>query len=238
MLHGRNGNGEAQASLANVAAGVAASGYWAVLPLSRDNQWEDDPTVSLGYDDVGYVRRILDIMGASFGIDSARVYASGMSEGGFMAQRLACQLSDRIAAFAMVASTMTGKIANVCAPTVRRPLMLVHGSSDQIVPWNGYLGVLSVDATVAKWTQLNQCPVAQAMTQALPDSASDGTTVNLTRYPGCAGGTELRLYRVNNGGHTWPGGQIQYQPASIVGNTSMDIKATTEIWNFVSPYRR
>lgn len=238
MLHGRNGNGEAQATLANVAAAVAAQGFWAVLPLSRDNEWEDDPTTSLGYDDVGYIARVLDIMSADFGTDPARAYASGMSEGGFMTQRLACQLSDRIAAFAVVGATITTRLAGECAPAVRRPMLFMHGTSDSIVPWNGYLGVQSVDAAVSKWTQLNQCPVASAVTQQLPDSTADGTTVSLTRYPGCAAGAEVRLYRINNGGHTWPGGLAQYQPASLVGTTSTDIKATTEIWNVVRSYRR
>lgn len=238
MLHGRNGNGEAQATLANVAAAVAAQGFWAVLPLSRDNEWEDDPTTSLGYDDVGYIARILDIMRTDFGTDPARAYASGMSEGGFMTQRLACQLSDRIAAFAAVGATITTRLAGECSPAVQRPMLFIHGTSDSIVPWNGYLGVQSVDAAVSKWTQINQCPVATAVTQQLPDSTADGTTVSLTRYPGCAAGAEVRLYRINNGGHTWPGGLAQYQPASLVGTTSMDIKATTEIWNVVRSYRR
>lgn len=236
MLHGRNGNGEAQANLAGAAAAVAAQGFWAVLPLSRDNEWEDDPTTSLGYDDVGYIARILDILSADFGADPTRAYASGMSEGGFMTQRLACELSGRIAAFAMVAATITTRLANTCAPSVSRPMLFMHGSSDPIVPWNGYLGVQSVDATLALWSSLSQC-AAPGAAQALPDTAADGTTISLTRYTACTGGVELRQYRVQNGGHTWPGG-TQYLPASMIGLTSMDLKATTEIWNVVSPYRR
>lgn len=236
MLHGRNGNGEAQANLAGAAAAVAAQGFWAVLPLSRDNEWEDDPTTSLGYDDVGYIARILDIMSADFSTDPTRAYASGMSEGGFMTQRLACELSDRIAAFAMVGATITTRLANTCEPALPRPMLFMHGTSDPIVPWNGYLGVQSVDATLSLWSGLNGCAAAVAV-QALPDTAADGTTISLIRHPACEGGTELRLYRVQNGGHTWPGG-LQYLPASMIGLTSMDLKATTEIWNVVSPYRR
>lgn len=235
VLHGRGGNAEGQATITNLSKSVAAQGYWAVLPQYYDNTWDDNPGLNPGLDDVGFVRRILDIMQEDFGVSAARTYAAGFSNGGFMAQRLACELPDRIAAFGFVATSITRGLYNACAPAVARPVMFVHGTSDPIVPWagNSSLALQSVDSAVGLWTAKLGCGLNPA--QQTLDSANDGTSIDLFRY-GC-GTKEVRLYRVNNGGHTWPGG-TQYLPVNLIGKTSNDMQATDEIWNFVKGYQR
>lgn len=235
VLHGRGGNAEGQATITNLAKSVAAQGYWAVLPQYYDNTWDDNPGLNPGIDDVGFARRILDIMQGPFAVDPARTYASGFSNGGFMAQRLACELSDRIAAFAFVATSITRGLYNSCVPAVPRPVMFVHGTTDPVVPWagNSQLALQSVDNAVSMWTARLGCGLNP--TQQTLDSANDGTSIDLFRYS--CGAKAVRLYRVNNGGHTWPGGS-QYLPVNVIGKTSSDMQATDEIWNFVKGYRR
>ncbi|HSW14359.1 MAG TPA: hypothetical protein VLI06_16045, partial [Solimonas sp.] len=235
MLHGRAGTAEGQANLGYLPKSVVEKRYWAVLPQYHNGSWEDDPGVNRGIDDIGLMRRIIDIMQSRYGIDTSRVYASGFSNGGFMAQRMACELSDRIAAVALVGTSITRGVYNSCAPVTPRPLMFVDGSADPIVPWAGSSTLLSVETAVSMWSARLACGLNPSTT-ALPNTANDGTTIDLRRYTGCSRG-ELRLYRVNEGGHTWPGG-LQYLPATTVGKTSADLSATSEIWNFVSAYRR
>ncbi|WP_162932319.1 alpha/beta hydrolase family esterase [Solimonas sp. K1W22B-7] len=236
VLHGRGGHAEGQATITNLAKSVAAQGYWAVLPQYYDNTWDDNPGLNPGLDDVGFSRRILDIMQEDFGLNPARTYASGFSNGGFMTERLACELSDRVAAYAFVATSVTRGLYNACAPTVPRPVMFIHGTTDPIVPWagNSQLALQSVDSAVGMWTARLGCGLNPTQS-ALPDTANDGTSIDLFRYS--CGTKEVRLYRVNNGGHTWPGGS-QYLPVGLIGKVSGDMQATDEIWNFVKAYQR
>jgi len=235
VLHGRGGNAEGQATITNLSKSVAAQGYWAVLPQYYENTWDDNPGLNPGIDDVGFAERILDIMQEDFGVSASRTYAAGFSNGGFMAQRLACESSDRFAAFSFVATSITRGLYNACAPTMPRPVMFVHGTTDPIVPWGGnsQLALQSVDSAVGLWTAKLGCGLNP--TQQTLDSANDGTSIDHFRYS--CGTKEVRLYRVNNGGHTWPGGS-QYLPVSMIGKTSTDMQATDEIWNFVKNYQR
>src|SRR3546814_3935444 len=76
----------------------------------------------------------------------------------------------------------------------------------------------------AYWLSVHNCNPASTMTTALPDVANDGTTITLARNAGCGSGGEVRLYTVDNGGHTWPGGS-QFLPDSMTGKTSADLNA-------------
>ena len=237
MLHGAGSNPEDQVTLSNVSAGVAASGYWALLPQGVDGGWNQDPGVSTGIDDVGFVAKLIDIATGYFKLDGARVYASGMSEGGFMTARLGCELSDRIAGTALVAATMSRNLSLACAPAAPRPMLMFSGTSDTLVPYNGgRLGVLSAPDTFSFWLTRHNCTTTATVTSTLADSVSDGTTVKLQRNAGCGSGREVRLYTINNGGHTWPGG-YQYLPEATIGKTTKDLNATTELYKVLSGYK-
>jgi polyhydroxybutyrate depolymerase len=123
-------------------------------------------------------------------------------------------------------------------------MILFQGKDDPLVPWAGgevseplfntKLGrVIGVKATAALFAGRCGCSVPPVV-KAMPNAAIfDGTTVDRLTYPGCAGGAEVVLYRVNGGGHTWPSG-LQYLPASIVGKTTRDISADDLMWEFFS----
>lgn len=233
LFHGNGGTAENQANLTEVADLVAAEGVWAVMPASVDGVWDDDPARPKGYDDVGFAAAMIDQLEANFSIDTQRVYAAGLSNGSFMTMRLACELSGRIAGFGIVAGSLTGGLESACIPVTPRPLMLVAGTRDLIVPYNGgRIGMRSVPQAFAFWLGRNGCNPAQTLASSLPDIASDGTTVGLQANTACVSGSEVRLYTVTGGGHAWPGGW-QYLPVPLIGTTSQDMDATQEIWEFL-----
>jgi polyhydroxybutyrate depolymerase len=237
ILHGNGGTAANMADLAVVADYVATQGFWAVMPQAQNGVWDDDPSNSPD-DDVRFISSLIDSLASAGGIDATRVYASGLSNGGFMMDRLACDLSDKIAAFGMVSATIRTGVINACSPVVQRPKLFILGTADPIVPYNGW-GILSdiQSATVAVnfWAAQQGC--SSPSTTALPVTVNDGTSVDLESFASCARGGSLRLYTVNGGGHAWPGGW-QYLPVPVIGATSGNISATGIIWNFVSLYHR
>lgn len=238
MLHGNGGTAENQANISYAADLVAATGSWVVLPEALNGTWNDDPGYSNGVDDVGFLAAVIEVLTGNFEVETRHIAISGLSNGAFMAERFACERSDLISAAALVAGTMSNNLSRVCAPAQPRPIMFVDGTADPIVPYDGSrLGTMSADEAFSFWQTLHNCTPSAAMTTHLPDTSNDGTTIDLLRNAGCGSGKEVRLYTVNGGGHAWPGGW-QYLPVPIIGRTSTDLDATTELWGFASAYAR
>ena len=229
LLHPNGTSPETMANLTRVADFVATQGFWAVLPEAIGGQWKDDPSTG-NADDVGFISALIDALVAQ-GVDPARIYAAGYSNGGFMSERLACALSDRIAAFSIDAATLRTGLAAGCAPAKQRPKQFFLGTADNVVPYGGVANLKSASDTIAYWSAQQSCP--GIVSTLLPDRVNDGTTVQLDDHTGCAGGTALRLYTVYGGGHAWPNGLTQ-----SVGTTTQDVDATGLTWRFVSGYRR
>ena len=121
------------------------------------------------------------------------------------------------------------------APQRAISVMIINGTKDPIEPWNGgevYSGtMMSVAETVKFWVNKNQCTISPLSIQ-LPDNGSkDGTSVRVETYAGGKSGTEVTLYSVEGGGHTWPGGR-QYLPRNIIGRISRQFNASEVIWQF------
>ena len=253
-LHG--GGGTARGFESGTGAGVTSEadrrGWVVVFPEGIERGWHDgreEVTARDGkrgaVDDVGFIRALVDRMQADYGIDPKRVYATGISNGGFMCQRLAVELSDRMAAVASVTATLP-KVLEPQTPSRAVSVMLVNGTADPLVPYEGgqvqVFGrergeVMSTDATIAWWAKHGGCTAAPS-TRSLPDRApDDGTTVSRTEISGCRAESAVVLYRVQGGGHTWPGGQ-QYLPRSVIGIVSRDFDATPEIFDFFSKHER
>ncbi|WP_293388142.1 hypothetical protein [Nevskia sp.] len=230
LLHANGVTPENMANLTEVADYVQTQGFWAVLPAAIGGTWKDDPSTS-NKDDTLFISALIDTL-VTQGVDASRVYAGGYSNGGFMAERLACELSDKIVAFGINAATLRTGLANVCAPTKPRAKVYLLGTADTIVPYDGAFNMKSALSTMAYWNSKQGC--GGVLASSLPDRAADGTTAQLTRYTGCNGGTlENRLYTITGGGHAWSGGLTSAQYV-----TSQDLKATGVIWSFVSAYRR
>ena len=171
-------------------------------------------------DDVGFVRTLIDTLESKLCVDPKRVFATGMSNGGFLSHRLGCELSDRIAAIAPVAGVMG---IPTCNPSRPVPVMDFHGTSDPIVPYDGNasIGYVSVADTISGWVQRDGC-------QGSPTTTYSKGDATCSTYANCAGGAEVTLCSISGGGHTWPGGT----PFPLLGKTSTDISATDAMWAF------
>lgn len=152
-------------------------------------------------DDVRFLDRVITDVAAVREVDASRVYAVGVSAGAVMAYRLACDLAPRLAGIGSVAGTM---LLDDCNPARPVSVVEIHGTADGVVPFEGGLVISprvasapapSVPAVAERWAALDRCPGPST-------SSSEGTVVT-TVWSGCAGGTSVRLVRVDGGGHTW-----------------------------------
>jgi len=210
---------------------VADSGHFIVVyPEGVNKAWNAGirgPRVTK-VDDVGFISALLDTLEAKYSIDAKRIYSCGISNGGFMSYRLACELSNRIAAIASVAGQLTDFMKAACRPSRPVAIMQIHGTDDELVNYEGALGYGPVDSLIHFWLWKDNCKPTPVITK-LPDTdTTDGCTVTKYDYVSCSGGSEVALYKIINGGHTWPGGY----PVSFLGKTDEDFNASEEIWKF------
>ncbi len=181
-------------------------------------------------DDVGFTNALIDSISASYNIDSTRIYCTGMSNGGFMSYKLACESSDRFAAMASVTGSMNKGQPDICFPQHPVPVMEIHGTADFIVPYNGADWIESVEDVLAFWSDFNNCNGDPEITM-MPDlDPNDGSTVEHHVYSDGDNGVKVEHFKVINGGHTWPGSQYGGF------GTNYDIDASVEIWKFFSRY--
>ena len=214
--------------------------FLVVYPDGYHEQWGDGrghtPSERDGVDDVAFIEALIETLRTQLTIDARRIYATGISNGGFFSFRLGCLLADKIAAIAPVAATLPASLTT--APPASRPvpLLLIHGTKDRRVPANGGVmraggHILSTTESAAFWVRRNGCSPDPSITENLEARANDGTWVRRTRYPGCQPQASVELYTIVNGGHTWPGG-FPYLPSMIIGKTSRNLDASAVIWDF------
>ena len=185
-------------------------------------------------DDVAMTVALLADLAKAVPIDPRRIYATGISNGGMMAYRVACELSDRIAAVAPVAGTMA---VDACKPARPVPVIAFHGTADRHVPFLGGKGAQSISGvpytpvgeSVEWWRAFDHCPEAPA-TSEIPDRAGDGTSVTRKAWSGCRDGSEVDLYVVANGGHTWPG--VRTRLKAELGISTENLSASDAMWDF------
>ena len=178
--------------------------------------------------DVQFIAELIDTLRAAYNIDPARVYANGLSNGGGMAFALSCKLSDRIAAVGVV-STAIFLPWSGCTDQRAVPMVVFQGTADRAVPYHGGTSWVAPDvfpnipAWTAKWAARNGCQ---------PNLVESVIAADVTRieYPNCVDAAAVVLYRVEGGGHTWPGGKPM--PSWFVGRTSTSIDATAVLWQF------
>ncbi len=239
MLHGGTGTPEGTLDYVDFRALANSKKFVLIYPKGIQKNWNDGrPTDAnqLGVDDVNFFRKLIDKLVANYSINTNAVFVTGISNGGFMASRLGCELGDKIKAFAAVAATIEATIiAPNCNPNAPVSALYIHGTADEFVPFNGgemEAGdggfVTSHWDAIAKWNEINSSSLNPIITN-LPDIANDGTTIIETKYQG-ANNSEVISYVVENGGHTWPGasGGLDF----YLGNTSEDMNAKQVIWDF------
>ncbi|MFH0876920.1 MAG: PHB depolymerase family esterase [Candidatus Omnitrophota bacterium] len=254
VLHGGGGSGEKMQHLTENGFDRLADreGFLVIYPDGVKNHWNDGSGLSVyrvqreHIDDVGFFDVLIDALETNYSIDSKRIYVAGISNGAMMAMRLACELSDRIAAVAGVAGALPVRLLSGCRPSHRVSVLLINGDNDPFVPWDGGVirvglkrmgRVLSVFKTTEFWAEQNACsslPLAEELTGQDPQ---DDTHVQRLTYPSCRDNADVVLYKIENGGHTWPGGK-QYLRERAIGKTSRDIDAVGVIWEFFKAHSK
>jgi polyhydroxybutyrate depolymerase len=239
VLHGGEGEPGATARNTGMSALADREGFLAVYPAGLGRHWNDGRTeVGATADDVAFLSAVIDGVAARYDVDRGRVFATGISNGGFMSARLACELSDRVRAIGVVAATMSEALHAACRPQRPVAVVMFSGTEDPLVPYGGGSvrgnrgKILGVEATASFWAKMNGCNAEPPARSELPVfDSGDPTRVSLARYTGCRPGAEVRLYTIRGGGHTWPGGR-PYLPAFVVGKVSRQIDADQVMWEF------
>jgi polyhydroxybutyrate depolymerase len=249
-LHG--GGGHAGGVDAQSGWGVLAQreGFAVALPEGVGESWNDgrgdtpSEAVRQGVDDVGFLAALIADVARRTPIDEGRVYMNGISNGGFMTARFACERAGLVSAIGLVVATLGPDVLRACKPAQRVSVISFNGTADPLVPFEGgavHLGrklrgqAASAAEATALWTQLAGCSAPAP--RDLPDvDADDGSRVHLDAYA-CASGAGVDAYTIVGGGHTWPGGK-QYLPKLIVGRVNRDIDATQLMWTFFAAHPR
>ncbi|MCK6576762.1 MAG: poly(3-hydroxybutyrate) depolymerase [Anaerolineae bacterium] len=181
-------------------------------------------------DDVAFFGDLLDDLAAALCIDTARIYATGLSNGGGMSHRLACEMADRITAIGTVAGAYPA-LDGGCTPARPVPVISFHGVVDPIVPYEGSeaMRLPNIETWAREWSERDGCADAAITQMALP-SGSAASAPTITQYGSCAGGAEVALYTIPDGGHTWPGAAPSFD--LLIGRTRQDFDATAIMWAF------
>lgn len=227
-------------------------GFVVVTPqgLGAIARWD----VALDSADLDFVGDLLDEVEAAVCIDLDRVFATGLSNGAMMTSAVGCRYADRIAAIAPVAGLQDPAD---CDPAGPLPVLTFHGTADGFVAYEGGLGPDALDLPapdgsgqtlgesglvdavqagpsvpeiLAAWAARNGC-AATTEEEAIADD------VTIVAHD-CAAGAETKLYRVEGGGHTWPGSVFSQTIANVVGVTTTSIVANEVMWEFFLAHPR
>jgi polyhydroxybutyrate depolymerase len=186
-------------------------------------------------DDIEFLNQMLDQIALKVSVDASRIYATGLSEGGFMAMKVGCALADRVAAIAPVAAAMPKSM--ICLPSRPIPVVMINGTSDPVVPHGGgtehnlQLPVISVEDTAKAWARIDRCAEKPSQTK-LPAHEKGGMETKVDTFDGCQQNAQVVSYSIKGAGNTWPGGE-QYEIEKQIGKTSQDLNANETIWSFL-----
>ena len=247
-LHGGGGKAEGMEKLTGLGKLGKEEGFAVAFPDGIDKSWNDGrgDFKQGDADDVGFIADLRQKLVAGGVAEPSRSYLCGISNGGMMTLRMACEKTGLFAAAGVVSMSMSA--SRECQPSGKLPICFINGDSDPIVPFGGgpiklfKFGrergrVISVAKSIDFWVAQNGAAKAPDL-QSLPDTdPEDGTRVELRRYAGQNGGPEVLAYTVLGGGHAWPGGW-PYAGKWLIGRVSRDLNASRALWDFFKDKRR
>jgi polyhydroxybutyrate depolymerase len=187
-------------------------------------------------DDVAFLNQMLDQLALKYSVDTSRIYASGLGDGGFMALRMGCTMADRVAAVAAVGAALPKTM--ICLPSRPVPALFLNGTDDPIIPYGGgtykpgQFHVLSAEDSAKAWARFDRCQEKPTQDK-LPPLEKNAKETKTFTFSGCHDNAQVVLYAVKDGGNTWPGGE-QYMSEKEVGKTSDALNANETIWSFLA----
>lgn len=262
-LHG--GGGDAQKGAKMGLTPVADKhGFIAVYPGAIDKHWNDGRKSERfaehdrNIDDVKFIKSVIERVTREYNIDKNRIFATGASNGGFMTQRLAIEMSDTFSAVGIFIASMGEPLSKDFDPDLPVSVMYMNGTEDPMIPYEGGEVVvelaprlnrlrqrsrpsrgkcISTEDAVQHWVKRNRIETEPEVMEIDDKNQSDGCHVQLSLWKNGERGTAVALYKVVGGGHTLPGGR-QYLPQRLVGKTNKDIEAFETMWQFFKTYAR
>ncbi|MEM7059398.1 MAG: hypothetical protein AAF557_17580 [Pseudomonadota bacterium] len=239
VLHGGTSNAKTIRRYARLS--LSQRGWTVIFPNGVDGIWNDgrvgrDGAPLRTTDDVGFLRALIDKLALEGRIDRRRVFATGISNGGAMSQRLICQAPDLIAG--AVIFVMQFPVGLYCPSGPSVPMTFVLGTQDPLVPIDGGAiqtrrrdrgAVLSADETLNFYADRNRC---QGVSETTINAADDGVRVRRLVYEGCAAG--FQTFIMDGGGHVWPGRRVPRLLKRWLGTAVYDIDGTEIVESFVT----
>jgi polyhydroxybutyrate depolymerase len=224
-LHGFTSNSAQQAFFSGWDEIANAENFIVAYPQGAQtpSRWNAGPNMFTRLnpvDDVAFIRALIAQITENYCIDTARIFVNGLSNGGGMTHRLACEMADQIAAVGMVAGAFPASGA-ACEPARPVPVIAFHGTDDGLVPYDGNRAFPPIQDWAAEWAARNGCDPTPEIIPAAGDTSG-------VHYINCDDNADVILYTIDGGGHTWPGGPR----LPILGKTSRDINASEVMWEF------
>ena len=243
VLHGHGGTGKQIMKSTGFNDISDREKFIAVYPDGIKKNWNDgrEKKDDTKYDDVGFISALIDTISDEFKIDTARIFVTGMSNGGFMSIYLAFKLNDRILAVAPICANIPERISSSFEFSKPVSVMLINGTDDPLVRYEGGkvgFGILknrgyslSTDESVKIFVRENKCSEIPVRTEIPDKDIDDECFAERYTFTGSENNTEVILIKVVNGGHTIPGG-TKNLPKTLVGNSCEDFNAPEMIWSF------
>ena len=226
-LHGFASKPVRQDALSGWSALAGDEGFVVAQPAATGGvaSWDSAPGTAGAVEDLALIKAVVDDVASAVAIDPGRVYLSGFSNGGGMANRVACDAADLVSAIGTVAGAYVD--TDGCEPLQPVAVVSFHGTADVVVPYDGAGGVFPPIAEwAAGWAERNGCaPVAERV----PVS---GDTVR-DAWGSCESGVAVVVYTVEGGRHAWPGTE---SPGLFAGTDTID--ATALMWAFFEDHQR
>ena len=192
-----------------------------LLPSTGQTHWNVGGwTTGSTTDDVGFINEIIEFIDDEYSIDQSRIYSTGMSNGGYMSYKLACDLSSKIAAVVSVTGSMTPETFDSCSPTHATSIAQIHGLQDSVVNYYGSLWSKPIEEVIDFWMSFNNCSETPETIEI--NGINGGGIHNI--YSNCDNQTSVELFLMTNMGHDWP------------NFDNHDIQASTTVWDFLSKY--
>lgn len=253
VLHGRPGTGAGMAYISDFNRVARQNNFIAVYPdgtpvapqqiIGREwNYTRGRPESATHVDDSTFLRVLAGDLARDFAIDRDRMYITGFSNGGFMAQRVACEDPEPWAAYASVGANLFPDFIAFCADKPAASMLIMHGSADASIPWDGKqfgqaVQFYGAPFTAGFWANHAGCMTDATGVEVVPQGDPDsGTQVYIYSYGSCDPGAEVLFYAIEGGGHNLPG-LTRLDPA-VAGPVNLDISAPDVIWDFFSRHAR
>ena len=256
VLHGKTQRGTDMVMRTSWPFIAKRDGFAVAYPDGLNSTWADSRSdeqragrsAPEGTDDVAFITTLVEKLVTDGIADRKRVYITGISNGAAMAMTLVCERADLFAAAASVIMNLTDDSAAACHPSRPVPMLIMNGTIDPLIPYDGghgssYFaadGFWPTTRTLAFWRSVDGCEAGDAEVTDLPDRnpADQSTVTRVTSH--CPTGRDVVLYRVNGGGHRMPGhfpdANFPKIAAGLLGPQNGDIDGADTIWAFFNQF--